>query len=260
MQVVTVYDMIHERFADLFTGPKHDQFRERKRRCVMEADVVICISEATCQDVQNFYGFDSNRIQVIPLGYNDSFRALGKGDFVYNLFTTKPFLLYVGSRAYYKNFKHLLSAYSRWGGQKEVDLVVVGQNWSEDEKKWLVKHGIQDQVHLLVDIDDETLCILYNQATAFIYPSLYEGFGIPLLEAMACGCPVVASHIPSTVEIAGNFPIYFKPHQVESLLAALDIALSEGRDTKRVRMGFKIAGKYSWDETAKQTLHVYHAL
>jgi len=120
--------------------------------------------------------------------------------------------------------------------------------------------GIQNRVHLLTDVDDEELCRLYDQADAFVYPSLYEGFGIPLLEAMACGCPVVASRIPSTIEVAGMCPVYFESAEVESLLAAFDMALSEGRDSERVRSGFERVKSYSWDKTAKQTLEVYYVL
>ena len=104
------------------------------------------------------------------------------------------------------------------------------------------------------------LCRLYNQAVAFVYPSLYEGFGIPLLEAMTCGCPIVASRIPSTVEVAGDCPIYFDPAEEDDLVNALDIALSEGRNSERVQAGFEKVKSYSWDKTTAQTLQVYRAV
>ena len=104
------------------------------------------------------------------------------------------------------------------------------------------------------------MCYLYNRALAFIYPSLYEGFGIPLLEAMACGCPIVASRIPSTIEVAGDCPVYFNPNDVEELISALDIIIPEGRNSKRTRSGLERVKKYSWQKTAEQTLEVYHSL
>jgi glycosyltransferase involved in cell wall biosynthesis len=154
----------------------------------------------------------------------------------------------------------LLQAYSSWPRRKEVDLVVVGGKWSKKEVQHLAKLGITDRVHLLRDVDDQKLCLLYNQATAFVYPSIYEGFGIPLLEAMACGCPIIASRIPSTLEVAGECPIYFEPTEAEDLLAAFDIALSEGRASERVRSGLEQVKCYSWDKTARWTLEVYRAL
>jgi len=260
LQVVTVVDMIHERFTDLFDGPGNDQFRKEKRRCVLEADAVICISEATRQDVQRFYGLDSDSIYVVPLACSDVFKQLEQCDDGLGAPTKQPFLLYVGERTHYKNFDRLVQAYSAWSHRKEVALVVVGKPWWANEEQRLAELGIQDSMHLLTDVDDEELCQLYNRAAAFVYPSLYEGFGIPLLEAMACGCPIVASRIPSTIEVAAGCPIYFEPTNVESLLAAFDVALSGGRASERAQAGVDRVKRYSWDKTARQTLEVYHAL
>lgn len=260
MQVVTVHDLIYERFTHLFDGPINDQLREQKRRCVQAADAVICVSKTTCQDVQHFYGLDINHTCVISPGCSDVFRQLEPGRDGLEVPTREPFLLYVGARPYYKNFDGLAQAYSAWSHRKEVALFVVGRPWSADEERYLVKLGIRDRVHLLTDIDDEELCRLYNRAVSFVHPSLYEGFGITLLEAMASGCPVVASRIPSTVEVAGECPVYFEPTDVESLLAAFDLSLSEGRNSWRVQTGLDLAKRFTWHETSRQTLGVYHAL
>ena len=258
-QVVTVHDMIHERFSHLFRTPWHDEFRARKRACVLAADRVICVSETTRQDVQNVYGLDAAKIQVISHGHGDVFRPIAYAECPVNPPIAEPFLLYVGSRAPYKDFHGLIKAYSIWRERADVALVVVGERWSAEEARLLVKLGIEDRVHLVRDVDDENLCCLYNQAVAFVYPSLWEGFGIPLLEAMACGCPIVASRIPSTLEVAGECPVYFEPAGVDSLCAAFALALSEGRDSKRVWAGFERVKRYSWDKTAQQTLEVYRA-
>ena len=138
--------------------------------------------------------------------------------------------------------------------------MAVGKAWSKDEQRCMENLKIRDKVHLLTNIDDPDLCLLYNQAVAFVYPSLYEGFGIPLLEAMACGCPVIASRIPSTLEVAGEHPIYFEPAEVASLLEALDTALLEGRDSARVYSGLEWVKQYSWERTTEQTLEVYRTL
>lgn len=260
LQVVTVHDLIHERFPDMFSGPGSDQFREEKRRCVQEADAVICVSETTCQDVQHFYGLDSDTIYAVPLSCSDVFRLLKQHGDNSEIMTKQPFLLYVGSRPHYKNFDRLTQAYSEWTYRKEVTLVVVGNSWSADEELRLAELGIKDYVHLLTDIDDEGLCWLYNQAVAFVYPSLYEGFGIPLLEAMACGCPVIASCVPATIEVADECPIYFEPTKVDDLLNAFDVALSEGHDSERTKAGIERVKQYSWDKTAAQTLEVYRAI
>ena len=260
LQVVTVADMIYERYVDLFNTPYDEQFRERKRRCITAADAVICISETTRRDLQCFSGIGPDLTYTVPLACSHVFRQLGLGDDVLNPPIEQPFILYVGDRTHHKNFDSLVQAYGAWRSQPAVGLVVVGQPWSDDEKRCLAVSRIQDCVHLLTDVDDEALCHLYNRAAAFVYPSLYEGFGIPLLEAMSCACPIVASRIPSTVEVAGECPVYFDSTEVESLLAAFDIVLSEGRNSERVQVGLEQVRGYSWDKTARQTLEVYLAL
>lgn len=258
-QAVTVHDMIHERFSHLFNRPEAAEFRARKRASILAADRIICVSETTRQDVQHFYGLDGARIRVIPHGCSDVFRPLAGDDCPLTLPAAESFLLYVGSRAPYKNFHGLVRAYSAWPGRDEVALIVVGQDWSADEGRLLRELGLAERVRLLTDVDDETLCVLYNRAAALVLPSFYEGFGIPLLEAMACGCPIVASRIPSTIEVAGDCPVYFEPTAMDSLWAALDLALSEGRDTARVQQGLQRVQRYSWDQAAQQTLEVYRS-
>lgn len=256
-EVVTVVDMIHERYPTLFNRSSDDSFREQKRECVLKADAVICISATTRQDIHGLYDVKLSKAHIIPLAHSPVFRKLNKEELSDGLPTDKPFLLYLGGRSHYKNFAFLLRGYSKWPQRKDVDLVVVGKEWTGAESRFLVELNIAERVHLLTKVADERLVELYNQALAFIFPSLYEGFGIPLLEAMACGCPVVASRIPSTVEVAGEHPLYFEPTEVEALLAALDATLIEGRNSHRVKLGLEYVKQYSWERTAKHTLEVY---
>jgi glycosyltransferase involved in cell wall biosynthesis len=170
------------------------------------------------------------------------------------------YLLYVGARLGYKDFATLLAAYANWERKGDISLVVIGPPWLHSERELLARAGIASRVSLKSNIDDRTLCELYNGALAFVFPSLIEGFGIPLLEAMACGCPVVASRIPSTVEVAGDCPIYFDAGDWESLLASLEVASGENRSAERILMGVDRARGYSWERTAQMTLSVYRSL
>ena len=258
--VVTVYDMIYELFPEYFPSEKDEKFRQQKLSSVLAADKIICISATTRKDVECYYGIDGNKLQAIPLAYNQDFRQLGRNDCAHELINKKPFLLYIGRRSHYKNFKTLLQAYCVWQRRNEVEMLVVGSDWSEVERKWLADQGCMEQVRLLRDVSDHELACLYSNAAAFVYPSLYEGFGIPLLEAMACGCPIVASHIPSTMEVAGEQPFYFEAEDIDSLLEALNAALLEGRRPEKVESGIKRAQQYSWDSCAEKTLQVYHSL
>lgn len=258
--VVTVADMIYELFPGLFNTIGSERLRRQKRRCVLSADAVISISETTRADLQHFYGIDSDKVWVVPLSYSNTFRRLPSLVERAESPVSGRFLLYVGSRAHYKNFKQLVEAFSLWKHRREVSLVVVGGEWTPDEMKTLTELGIYDRVRLLNKVDDEALCYLYNMAVAFVCPSLYEGFGIPLLEAMACGCPVVASRIPSTIEVAGDCPVYFNLGETDDLMLALDKVLLEGRDSQRCLAGLERVKGFSWERTAEQTLEVYRSL
>jgi glycosyltransferase involved in cell wall biosynthesis len=258
--VTTVHDMVFELFPQFYSGPNFDLFRQRKRLSVQRADAVICVSDTTRQDVLRLYELDADKVHVVPNACSDIFRRLDSTEVPASIQIEQPFLLYIGNRARYKNFDLLAKAYSRWHRRKEVALVLVGgKSFSESEQQLMEKLAIAKQVKLLSNIDDETLCCLYNRALAFIYPSLYEGFGISLLEAMACGCPIIASRIPSTVEVAGDSPIYFDPAEEDDLINALDIALSQGRNSERVQADLRKVKSYSWDKTAAQTLEVYRS-
>lgn len=257
-QVVTVVDMIYERYPSLFNEPYDQQFREQKRRAVSGAAAVICISETTRRDVQDYYGVGEDKTFVVPLAHSDAFHPPENGDEVSS--PHKPFLLYVGKRTHYKNFALLLEAYGSWRGRTDVDLLVVSDSaWTPDEQRYLAKFDLDTRVQLLIDINDEQLRRLYCQAVAFVYPSLYEGFGIPLLEAMACGCTVVASDIPTSREVAGDCPLYFDPTSAEDLRGVLDQALQQVGNQERRAAAIDRTANFSWNNTARQTLEIYHS-
>lgn len=258
-RVVTVHDIILEMYPEQFNFPEDEELRKRKRKTVLKADAIISNSETTKKDLISYFKIQPEKIHVTPLAHSSVFSPvpIEAGN---EPLHQKPFLLYIGRRSHYKNFDILLTACTQWNRRDEVDLLVVGPAWSKDEQKRLTETGINEQVILLQMVDDEHLRRLYNQALAFVLPSLYEGFGIPLLEAMACGCPVIASSIPSTHEVAGDCPIYFDPLEVDSLLNALELIYQEGKAPGRVSAGIERANKYSWERTARQTLDVYYLL
>ena len=257
-QVVTVYDLVYVLFPDLFSNIMAKGVRRIQAKAIKSADMVVCISEATRAIVEERFGVSRSCVVPLSVSGNFYFAPHEMATFVPPL--QSPYMLYVGARAPHKNFDLLLQAYSVWKQRKTVTLVIVGSSWTPEEERRLVELGIQDQVRLLTGVDDDRLRGLYNQAAAFLYPSLYEGFGIPLLEAMACGCSIVASRIPSTTEVAGDLPFYFEPTSVEGLVAALDAVLSESRESERVQGGLARIKQYSWERTAKETLDVYRLL
>jgi glycosyltransferase involved in cell wall biosynthesis len=258
--VVTVLDMIHERFPQYFSRSRHERFRLQKEGAVSSADAVICISETTKNDLIHFYHADEMKIRVIPLAPSSAFRKLERIPDHPLALTNEPFLIYVGGRGLYKNFREVVDAYGGWAYRKAVAMAVVGPAWSNEERALLVERDILDRVKLYVDIDDAALCQLYNRAAGLVFPSFYEGFGLPLLEAAACGCPIVASRIPTTLDIMGEDAIYFEPGKVGDLTGALTKAIQEGRDSIRAGRGLEIAERYSWKKTASDTIALYRRL
>jgi glycosyltransferase involved in cell wall biosynthesis len=256
--VTTVYDVIYERYPGFFNSAQADWTRREMKKSVQRADTVICISETTKQDVIQFYDANPAKLHVIPLAPGEAFLHFDSEKSL--LGSQRPYILYVGRRANHKNFMILLAAYSRWAARGDIDLVVVGESWSESEQHLLKKNDMLDGIRLISNVDDKELASIYSRALALVYPSLYEGFGLPLLEAMACGCPVVASCIPSNVEVAGDFAIYFEAEDVDALIAALDQAIENGRSAQRVQQGLQHVKTYSWDRAAQQTLAIYREI
>ncbi|MEZ4726558.1 MAG: glycosyltransferase family 1 protein [Caldilineaceae bacterium] len=255
--LIAAYDLLVERFAPLFDEPMYHQIRAEIRRCIAAADGIICISETTKKEIVDFYQTAGSKLYVAPLAHSDAFHPLPVSECPNELTGEKPFFLYVGGRGKYKNFKIILDALAIWPQKAEVDLVVVGAEWTAAEKEVLVEKNLYNYVRRVDYVDDQTLCILYNQAQALIYPSLYEGFGLPILEAMACGCPVIASHIPSTLEIGRDIPLYFEPTAPESLRDAFDVALNGAGKEERIHAGLAHVNQYSWDRSAKRTYDIY---
>jgi glycosyltransferase involved in cell wall biosynthesis len=254
--IVTVYDMIYEKFAHEYF-PHEDRFRAQKRSAIMAADVVIAISETTRDDIMDVYGGYPGKVRVVGLGCGEAFLAAPRTG---NVRTPEfPYVMYVGSRNLYKGFDTLLSAFAAWPRNKEIHLVVVGGQWTEGERAVIALRGIEASINLVEAPGDAHLAALYRGAHALIFPSLYEGFGLPLLEGMACGCPIVASRIPSTLEVAGKLPFYFKAGDWEDLLGALEEALGQ-KDLSRRKAAMEMVASRSWADTARKTLMIYHEL
>jgi glycosyltransferase involved in cell wall biosynthesis len=253
--VITVWDMIHELFPALYPD---SGFLARKRRAIESADALICISENTRRDLLSHYPVEADRVFVTHLA-SDLDPGVIRGD---EQTPERPYFLYVGARAGYKNFDSLLSAFAAaMPLPSEVVLCTVGASFSESEENTIARLGLSGRVENYDQVSDRQLAALYQRSLAFVYPSLYEGFGIPPLEAMQCGAPVVASNRSSIPEVTGDAAILIDPQRTEELTDAL-VALASQPALRQtlIARGYDRASRFSWDETTRQTLNIYRNL
>jgi len=255
--VITVYDMIHERFPQYFSA--RDMTAQIKKRAVERADHVICISETTRKDLLEITGINPDKVSAVHLGFNLTVTQEEHDEIAIN----SPYLLYVGERGGYKNFVRLLKAYGKNPTlHKDYKLVCFGGGkLTQTEQQLRKKLGLSKDRLFWLGGSDRILARLYHHAAAFVYPSLYEGFGIPPLEAMSYGCPVVCSNGGSIVEVVGEAGEYFDPYDEDAISHAIEQIISSQKRTDALRaLGKKRIICFSWDACADETYKIYKSL
>ncbi len=260
--VITIHDLVHEHIPAADNIPSREILLARKKFAIEHANRIICVSNATRDALNDFYGLESDdaRVSVIHNGVNDCFKPYSEDEMKNALGNLIPdnvedFILYIGSRQRYKNYHRLLKAYRTWSNNDKLSLVVVGAPPSPGDYQIDELLPPNGNVVYLNNISDAALCSLYQKAAFFVYPSLEEGFGIPLLEALASGGKVCASDIPAFHEVGKDAIHYFDPLSIDSMHAAFDITLT-GAPLPRKTIEDLIA-PYSWDRCARKYLKVY---
>jgi glycosyltransferase involved in cell wall biosynthesis len=254
--VVTHHDCIHERFPHLF--PNAASIVGTKRKLFAQADAIVCVSASSQADLLHFYDVAEDKTHVVyhgfaPLGLMQG--AVDQG----GVETSAPYLLYVGSRASYKNFGLLLEAFSRSGLAGTYRLLAVGGGpFTAQEQEQIASLRLTSSVALVPKADDATLARAYGDAALFVYPSMYEGFGFPPLEAMSMGCPVLVNRTSSLPEVCGDAAFYFESSDPEELAQRLQSIVEDkpGVADKR-KLGERQVELYDWTRCADGTLAVY---
>ncbi|MES2828551.1 MAG: glycosyltransferase family 1 protein [Bacteroidota bacterium] len=251
--IITVHDMIHELYPDFFLSTDHTA--KEKRACVENAAHIIAISQTTKNDLISILGIPEQKISVIYHGHTPLPRT---GETV-NAETHGDYLLYVGARQGYKNFDHVLIAFAelKTRNSKLILICAGGGSFSDEEEKKISYHHITNNI-LQINASDEQLSLLYQNAILFIYPSLYEGFGLPILEAFENGCPVLAADNPCFREIGGEAVGYFDPLNKQSIFMAIDKAIHNQTLLRNLVIKGKLRlQEFTMDKCITKTLDVY---
>jgi len=248
--VLTVHDMIHEVFG-------HDHVRDdgtaaAKRLLCRRASRIIAVSQSTKNDLCRLLDVPEEKVSVI---HHATSLTYSGGPRVHE----KPYLLFVGARSGYKNFTRFLEAAAGVLLRQGVEVVCVGGgSFSQDEIALIRSLHLSGRVTLRDAGSPGALANLYHFAQALCYPSLYEGFGFPLLEAFACECPVAAGRTSSLPEVAGDAAAWFEPESVSSIRAAIERILTDDTERRRlIASGTERVRAFSWNESARKTLEVY---
>jgi glycosyltransferase involved in cell wall biosynthesis len=253
--VITVYDMIHELF-DFYLPPYHRGWAEKKI-AIDRADHIICISENTKKDLIDLFNIEESKISITYLAFERSQLSDKTNNFIIN---KRPFLLYVGWREWYKNFNNFLISFASSEKLKnDFDIIAFGGGeLSKEHKKLINRLGFKEGQVKQIEGDDNLLARFYSAASAFVNPSLYEGFGLTPLEAMSYGCPVVSSNTSSMPEVIGDAAEYFNPESLEDMQQAIEnVVYSTSKTDELISAGNKRCNFFSWKRCSDETLSIY---
>lgn len=257
--VATHHDCVQERFPQFFDDRK--RIFQAKRNMFAKADLIFCVSESSRVDLEEFYGVRPDRTKVVYNGVSEMRRIPGGEEQLRKLIAGQ-FILYVGTRYRYKNFLGLLEAILRSGIHHSYSLLALGGGPpSIEEINYINHHSLQNVVRIIPEAPAALLAESYFSASLLVYPSFYEGFGLPPLEAMQMGCPVLAARNPATYEICGDAAFFFDPYSLEEFSEQLKVSLSDSTMRKTlVNRGFEMVNKYSWARCAESVLSGYQSL
>ncbi len=252
--VVIVHDMIHEIFPEILVNSK--QLIEQKKNLIYKSKKIIAVSISTKKDILKFYpDIDPQKIDIVHLGF-----SVTQKEILPNIKLPKDYILFVGERGAYKNFHFfIMSLYKLLLEDNKLHILCIGGETFSDEELHLFKQlNILDKIQQYYAKDEE-LYTIYHKAKVFVFPSRYEGFGIPILEAMASDCPVVLSQSSSFPEVAGDAGVYFKlDDEADLYIKVKEMLDNEDHRSFYIKKGRENITRFSWLNTATNCLNVFN--
>lgn len=266
-KILTLFDLTPTLFPQNFSI--YSKYYTKLFPLVLKnSDKIITISKSSKKDLANIFTVPESKIEISYLGVENKFNNITNNQTLkqvrqrYNL--PKDFILFVGTIEPRKNLANLISAYYLFRKKYNLQLVIVGKKgWKYDEVFHTIdKLGLHDEIRVVGYVKDDDLPSFYNLAKVFVYPSIYEGFGLPILEAMASGCPVIASNSSSMPEVIGDAGILINPEKLDKELPSSlkKILKSTKMREKLIKKGMERAKQFTWQKTARETIKVYEEL
>jgi glycosyltransferase involved in cell wall biosynthesis len=255
-QVLTIHDLLSLRYNNI---SRHQRFYFTHMLPVLikKAKVIVAVSEATKKEIIHYFGCPESKIKVVYNGYNamQYHPSQTPSDIIFRRYGMENYLLAVGPTYPHKNFSFLIETFGKLDKEtrKMHPLLIAGgrEQYLDELKSFVRSKNLEDCIKFAGYVPNHLMGSLYREAFALVYPSLYEGFGFPVLEAMACGCPVLASEVSSLPEVCGEAACYFNPSKQKTLLAALRkvISFTDYRSELAAK-GLKRAKLFTWEKTA----------
>jgi len=265
-QVITIHDLLSLRFSNI-SGHQRWYFRTILPHMIKRCKLVVAVSEATKRDIVDYLGCDPEKIKVIYNGYDSSVFNLANADGgeIARHYRVTNYILAVGPTYPHKNFEVLLRAYSSLSDsvKENFPLVIAGgmRKYVDRLKEVISEYNLGRHVKFLGYVPSILMPQLYGSARVLVFPSLYEGFGFPILEAMACGCPVIASNVSSIPEVCGDSALLFDPtNETELVGLILKLIGSEELREELVSKGLQQATRFSWDEAGKKWIELLESI
>jgi glycosyltransferase involved in cell wall biosynthesis len=260
--VIIVHDLIDEIFIKQFDSEQNRILRAKRLRAVENATQIICNSECTKRDFLKAYPQFADKTVSIYIGVDFEFYRKRVSDTeakatLSKLGLNRPYILHVGGRVNHKNFELLANAYKQGNFGSTHDLVCTGENFIDSEKQLFKELGIDKTVRHIRFPEEETLRVLYQHATVFAYPSKYEGFGIPPLEAMASDCPVIAARGGAVSEVSGGGSQLVSPDDPTEMVQALREVLDPAKAQALRNRGKQHVEKFNWNTLAARIIDVF---
>lgn len=254
INITTVHDFTYEYYRKGFPRKLHCW---QKYRAIRHSAAIVCISENTKRDLLKFLpDIDERKIHVIYNGVSEDYFVTENQDNISLPFPSGSFVVFVGSRATYKNFGLVVRALAK----TSLSLLIVGSKLSEKEEVFVSKYIPKSRYRSVGFLRNEELNVVYNCAAALVYPSSYEGFGIPVLEAQRAGCPVIAYNASSIPEVIGDTPLLMNELSEQELLSKLEMLKDERLMSEVIHEGLENSKRFSWDKMFQDYMTLYESL